>query len=454
MLARGNRRLVFIAGAILIAFSLLFTFNDNIQDGVFPSKPISTERVTVIHEEIPQTSIELPLPTNGDQSLDQATHRELFSLSPFGKKFFSIDFGDHGAFNPNIIPHPHLNETWIIVAVGTGSDVEKSVWHVELACNARFDFGVLKCLKPPTILPIAGTPGDNCPKDDDSGMAISVGPHDARVFYGPTIPFTMYGSNSGFTCFGLFMVDFRLLVDWGFEDFKKGEYRAASELQKPGGYQVVEKNWFVFWDTSGQKYIHHNILPRRGFAKLENDGSVGKELALKDSPDEVCLEKYVSHIVVDPKCESLHQSTNSLSITLCKRSDPACVVNDTNTFIFHIFQHKKFYFFHSTYEPYIMLFERKAPFKINAISTKPFWIHGRGNGLKDGKVVVVDDKDAPRADDMFYVTSISWKAQGQKYHGYIDDVIFLAFGIEDAKSGGIDVLAGDLLQDLAYCSKI
>lgn len=50
----------------------------------------------------------------------------------------------------------------------------------------------------------------------------------------------------------------------------------------------------------------------------------------------------------------------------------------------------------------------------------------------------------------FYITSMSWKAHDQKYHGYIDDVIFVLFGIEDASAGGIDVVAGDLLK--AYVS--
>jgi hypothetical protein len=53
----------------------------------------------------------------------------------------------------------------------------------------------------------------------------------------------------------------------------------------------------------------------------------------------------------------------------------------------------------------------------------------------------------------FYITSMSWKAHDQKYHGYIDDVIFVLFGIEDASTGGIDVVAGDLLKGLRVCGE-
>ena len=58
--------------------------------------------------------------------------------------------------------------------------------------------------------------------------------------------------------------------------------------------------------------------------------------------------------------ESIHQATNSLSITLCKRSDPRCVPTDDNTYIMHIFHWKSYYEFHGGYEPYVVLFKRNA----------------------------------------------------------------------------------------------
>ena len=46
---------------------------------------------------------------------------------------------------------------------------------------------------------------------------------------------------------------------------------------------------------------------------------------------------------------------------------------------------------------------------------------------------------------------MAWKSREQRYHGYKDDEIMLGLGIEDYASAGIDVVAGDLLQDLGYC---
>jgi hypothetical protein len=288
--------------------------------------------------------------------------------------------------------------------------------------------------------------GSKC-QDSAAPFALSIGPHDARVFYGPSTPYVMYGSTSEYTCFGQWVLDFRLLVDWGFEWFEKEQFRTPTELQRPPPYGVVEKNWFVFWDKDEQIYAHYDIAPKRVFAKLSYDGSVGPDLApLAAASDAVCMAKYLPKI--GPEDESLHQATNSLSITLCKRSDAACKPNDTNTFIINIFHYKKFHNFHSVYEPYVMLFQQAAPFAIYGISSKPLWISGRG---KPGEWGDLDERTAHQT-QMLYVTSLSWKKHGQKYHGYIDDVMFVLFGIEDTKTGGIDVVAADLLMGLGLCA--
>jgi len=106
-----------------------------------------------------------------------------------------------------------------------------------------------------------------------------------------------------------------------------------------------------------------------------------------------------------------------------------------------------------------MLFEQKAPFKIHGISTKPFWIHGRGKpNLVDEEPsnTVIEKRNNGQkpwnSSEMLYFTSMSWKSHEQKYHGYLDDVVFLGFGVEDAQSAGIDVVVGDLLMDIGPCA--
>ncbi|BDD64385.1 hypothetical protein MPDQ_001652 [Monascus purpureus] len=403
-----------------------------------------------------------------DDATFASQHHEIFSKSSHDGRYFMVEFG-YGlhAINPSIIPHPFLNDTWIIAAQlhrkqGATKDLApNSVWIAEIGCSAAFndDHTVLSCIAPPLTLPIAHTLGDpsKCTGNLDF-LAFNIGPHDARVFFGPDSPYIVYGSNSQFTCFGQWMADFRPLVDWGSELFSPDNFRVATEIQRPPPYGLVEKNFFIFWDNMGQKYAHYDMAPKRSFARLSNDGSVGPDLAPLATQDEACMTRLMPRAASD--LESVHQATNSLSITLCKRSDPTCKSTDENTFIMTVFQHKSFYAFHGVYEPYVMLFKRTAPFEVHGISTKPLWIHGRGRPGQWKKIDPLGDPDGTNKNhqpqlwnqtEMFYVTSISWKTHGQKYHGFLDDVMFLGFGIEDARTAGVDVLAGDILEGMGYC---
>ncbi|PYH42918.1 uncharacterized protein BP01DRAFT_359139 [Aspergillus saccharolyticus JOP 1030-1] len=379
------------------------------------------------------------------------THHQVSSASTPDGKYFHIDFGEHDGFNPSIIPHPVWADRWYITAqlARNRSETEAlSVWSAELVCIAAFvDEGrTLRCIEPALILPLAATATDPTRCDGELElMSVSLGPHDARIFYGPDRPYAVYGSNSQHTCFGQWAVDFRVLVDWpGEELLRTPAYRHPVELQRPllPGYAPIEKNWFLFWDVHGSAYVHYDLVPTRAFSQLLSiaDGSVGPDLAVHAAPvDGPCLQRYLPALT-DPRQESIHQATNSLAVTLCERADPRCQPDEENTFVFMVFQHKQFVNFHSVYEPYVMLFRQREPFEVFGVSTHPIWIPGREASHATGQ-----------QSEMLYVTSLTWKQAGQRYHGFIDDVVFLAFGREDAHSGGIDVVARDLLDGLGYC---
>lgn len=365
-------------------------------------------------------------------------HQEIFSISTPDRKFFSIDFGSVQGMNPNIIPHATLLDTWIVVAQRVKDEAESSSpWFTEVMCNAVFEGNVLRCLHPPSPLPVAATPGALC-DGDFAHMNFNIGPHDARVFSGPDSPFIIFGSNSIFTCFGQFAQDFRMLVESGFDRGTPANFRLVTELQRPAPWSKLEKNWFLFWDSEGQLYAHYDVAPKRTFALLGSDGAAGPDLAPDAmQTDEACLAKYLPKLA--PELESIHQATNSLKITMCRRQNPSCAPNKSNTFLFIIYQHKTYYSYHSVYEPYVMVFNQRAPFEIHAMSKSPIWIHGRERRLEKN------------TSDMFYVTSMSWKDHNLKYHGYLDDELLISFGIEDQRSGGIDVLAEDVLWNIGLC---
>lgn len=384
---------------------------------------------------------------------DGIDYHEIFSLTTMDRKFSSIFTGGMPIYNPNIIPHPTDHTLWIMIAQREQSEEQISVSQ-EVTCNVGLLNDVMVCTAEPTVIPVEPSIVGNC-SGDLAYFNSRGGPRDARMCHGPDAPYILYGSQSSYSCIGIWVEDARMLLD----DFHAERsvvpklFTHATELQRPPPVGGMEKNFFLFWDSNNKAYVHHEIYPHRVFAQLEFDGSVGPNLGVNSAnKDDVCLTMYMPKLA--PELESIHQATNSLSITLCKRADPGCTPTTANTFIFAIFQHKSYHDWHGIYEPYVVVFQRDAPFEIHAISQRPLWIHGRGPLTKDTHSLLYSDpeKEIPSGHtEMFYVTSISWKTHGQKYHGYLDDPIFLAFGIEDTRAGLIDVLAEDLFSDLGYC---
>lgn len=413
--------------------------------------------------------------------VDEKVYNRISSQSTKDKKYFDVKMGRYKSYNPNILPHPSLKDQYVLVCQHEKYGSKDPVF-AQMACNAAFrEDGVLDCVEPPMWVPYAGTnpvlatktitvngvattteESSKC-TDNLQFLRFNVGPHDARVFWGPDRPFSTFGSNSDIICFSQWIQDFRQLF---LGETWKGELAGTkapinifgneTELQRPPPFGDVEKNWFLFWDDKDQAYIHHDSTPRRVFAKLNADGTVGENLAPAVAEhDNPCLEKLMPEVA--ETLESIHQATNSLAVTMCKRSDPTCKATADNTFIMQIFHWKSYFFMHGAYEPYVMLFHQRAPFELYGISERALWIEGRrvmnmktcGNIWKD-----FDPWSLPKNHtEMIYVTSITWKDPGLKYHGYLDDVMFLGFGIEDKHAGAIDVLAGDVLKDMGLCKE-
>jgi hypothetical protein len=429
MIVRDLKRVALLVGPLvvllLLTLSLWHSHTDYLASRV--GALLSTDAAAAPSFPVPHREPKL---TAGD------THYEIYSASTPDGKFFEIRFGAN-VFNPNLVPHHKFNNTWWIVGQMLNAPDQPLPVH-EVGCMAQFIDGVLMCIEYAHPLPYQPTPGGVC-KGDIAFYSLNVGPHDARVFFGPQNPITIFGSNSAFTCFGQFIQDFRKLVNWEYELKPNDDFGVETEVKRPPPYAALEKNYFVFWDKDNVMHVHYDTYPKRGFAKLERDGSTGPELATKTTEhDTKCMQRYLPEL--PPKDESIHQATNSLKITLCNRADAACEPHDGNTYIMTIIQHKTYYGYHSEYEPYVVLFQQRAPFELYAISKKPLWISGRR-------------RHEGRRTDMMYVTSANWKERGVNYHGYLDDVVMLGFGFEDKHSRGIDVYAGDLLVDLGLCEE-
>jgi len=386
------------------------------------------------------------------------SHYVVESLSGPDGSFTDIDFlGRHG-MNPNIIPHDAFEDKWVIVAQS------HALWQgiasgfcAEMTCLASFVDGQLVCEYHATTLPIATTISDNCAGEHvnmTGVLGLSIGPHDARVFMGPENPFIIYGSQSQHhgVCFGQWIQDFRFLVEWGPFLQPRVPFGFPTDIQRPAPVRPIEKNYFIFWSADNVMYVHYDLEPRRVFAEVGLDGLAGKNLARHSRvSDQQCWSRFRQS---SPWANGTHQGTNSLSVTLCRRADLACVPDDENTFIMHIFQKKLAFSHHQFYLPYVLLFRRTPPFAFYAITKKPFWLKGQRPA---GEAIPEEEREwywgAPNKDEheMIYITSFNWKKRGNRYHGFLDDELFLSFGREDTFMSVMDTTPERLIGELMFC---
>ncbi|KAL8375631.1 hypothetical protein RB595_006960 [Gaeumannomyces hyphopodioides] len=427
--------------------------------------------------------------------------------------------------------HPLLADTYIIVAQEHPQRDGVGMPFAEITCNAAFQRGgVLACVTFPVDLAIAhtATAEGACEASAQYGpLAMNRGPHDARAFYGPDgAPLVVFGSNSGLTCFGQWIQDLRVPARWddapvdadalnaaleagGHPSFavggdtrgavgdaarsakalsapgivaaaEKHQFALATEMHRPkdsssspssltaqSQYAIVEKNWFVFWDRHGERFVHHDMHPRRVFAALADDGTAGPDLAPTTADaDAACFKRFFPDLTPrrgaslptgasEPvEDDEIHQATNSLAITLCKRADQSCAASEANTFVMSIVHRKRSHAggLHYSYEPHVVLLRQAAPFALHGISAKPLWIKGRRRMMSPAASPAEQMEEGGHVrSEMFYVTSIGWRGAKQRYHGYLDDVLFVGFGIDDKRPAAIDVTAADLLQGLGLC---
>ncbi|KAM3422254.1 hypothetical protein BST61_g2617 [Cercospora zeina] len=360
-------------------------------------------------------------------------YRKLYSMTSPEKKYWLIWLGGEAGYNANILPHPTDPERWVVVAQHERTD-EITTEFQEFICTAGFFMGKLVCSEAPTVIPVTSSIVGNC-TEGDTWINMVTGPRDARMFSGPEGPYLMYGSQSAHACLGLWLHDGRMILPpfQGASQADVGLFKEATELQRPEPWHKFEKNFFIIWDEKGGVYVHTDLWPKRVYAQLGPVGNVGDNMAPQTAEaDERCMQAFMPEVKhYEYATEGIHQATNSLSITMCARADSSCKPTDSNTFIMTIFHWKAMREFHAIYEPYIMLFKRTAPFAIHAIGQRPYWIHGRGNLTKESgnpRYRGHEDQIPKGHTEQIYITSMSWKNQGQTYHGYIDDPIFFGFG--------------------------
>ena len=280
-------------------------------------------------------------------------------------------------------------------------------------------------------------------------------------------------------------------------------YASLTELTRnpPSTRSPIEKNWMLFFPSSGESYIHYDLsTPRVGrtFAKLLGNGLTTTNLT--DPLELPCLDQIPEGDIteMDPSKSkgTFHQATNSLRLILCNRTDPACKPTQENTVFFALI-HRKFpnvLKLPLRYERYFIVWSADPPFSMLGISNHPILLANEtASGYTesqnwdddpDNRKVVAQTKKLQEVENIglrkhnqtervrnatepyggkgywayfTYTVSISyaWGREGDEVEdktvGYLDDEVVLGIGVDDKGQGFSRVKAGDLVACLRAC---
>ena len=178
-------------------------------------------------------------------------------------------------------------------------------------------------------------------------------------------------------------------------------YPTLTELTKnpPSTRAPIEKNWLLFFPSSGESYIQYSlpafgkpasieggkeanktITTGRTFAKLLGNGLTTTNLT--DPLEQPCLHGATSLFDSDtqtgrPRRGTWHQGTNSLRLVLCSRSDPDCQPTPQNTVFFALI-HRKYpneLKLPLRYERFFIDWSAAPPFGMLGISEHPILMY-------------------------------------------------------------------------------
>lgn len=260
--------------------------------------------------------------------------------------------------------------------------------------------GGLHCATPPSIISIPPTPAERCEGTWASFPDIP-GFHDPRIFWsGKGEPLIMVNSASRYACVGLWMTDLRTLHEplRGLLTSQPGQphhpgplmsYPSLTELTRnPAATRAsVEKNWFLFFPTPQEAFLHYDLsIPRtvgegknktkvvggRTFGKLIGNGFTTPNLT---DPNELpCL-----HDEPDTrgKFGHWHQTSNSLKLILCRRGEAErerCSAEQDGRAVHFAIMHRKFsneWDLPLRYERFFVVWDTRPPYRMLAISRYP-----------------------------------------------------------------------------------
>ncbi|KAF5017325.1 hypothetical protein F66182_10754 [Fusarium sp. NRRL 66182] len=482
---RGVISLVAIATFSVI---LLTVFHIKLSDGIsiIPVKepPLFYEQQP--HQQTPAQDDGSGLPVDRDShgpSGESYDYRLLTSLRNNMGFYNKIDVRKtgHQIMNPTILELPRDSKTpHDFLVIARAQHVSKTIdgRHYKLARQiATFANLTYNALGRPVIksgkwsrllVEDFGGPEHHCKNQPD--MDRYIGPEDMKLFWTrtgePLLIFTHQVDDENL-CQGQFLIDVRAAMP-ELEQALGREYssllppirfgsptglrrRAPSGQESHPRYQR-EKNWAPAQSPFGSNdELLLMVEPGQLFRWTSVDEPVESVASAKDQQSAV-QEPYppgaaagdtwhsqrrmtcMHDVMLDDR--HVHQSTPMLSLTLCNRG--TCEPSEQNTVMLGLVQRR-----HDLpaapftwYDRRIAVYEAAPPYRMVSVSKKLTY-----HGEVDGKYVWTGTMN-------YYTNQTEFPPSN---HGFLDDEIWLGFGIKDSAAGWLDIYARDLVADHYLC---
>jgi len=309
-----------------------------------------------------------------------------------------------------------------------------------------------------------GKPDHHCKQQPK--MDKYIGPEDMKLFWtrkgAPLLIFTHQVDDENL-CEGMFLIDARAAVPELVEALGDHARQIAPiQFDKPTGLRRLappgheadaryqrEKNWAPIQSpfSEDDEELFFMVEPSRMFRYASTDEpveemAIERESAVEPTSEDEADETWhstemtcVHDVMMTDK--HVHQSTPMLSLTLCDRD--TCEPHEGNTVMLGMVQRRydpPGYPF-TWYDRRMAVYAATPPYNMLSVSKKLTY-HGEADGkyIWTGSMVYfVNRTDIPY----------------NRNHGFLDDEVWLSFGIGDSAPGWLDIRARDLVEDHHHC---
>ncbi|KAG9662460.1 hypothetical protein KCU64_g1942, partial [Aureobasidium melanogenum] len=304
-----------------------------------------------------------------------------------------------------------------------------------------------------TILEGEGYPGPEHHCESEDAMDKYIGPEDAKLYWmhsgAPILVFTHQVPYEG-ECQGMFMIDARAAVpelitafDSHASSLPDIEFTKPRQVRRPR-QEVKETSWSYRFERE-KNWVPFQHTPLADDSDTTNPNDFFFHVQAESTriyrfvPD----QKYVAGVTEPPApqtclkdnvAEGLHQGTPLLSLTLCKRGE--CAPDKHNTILLGLVQRRQVSPY-TWYDSRIVTWNATEPFAFRSVSKRVIYQGTQEHqyNWNCGLIYHWNSTAVPQ----------------NRSHGYLDDEMWVTYGVTDREAGWVDVMPEDLLKDHTMC---